>query len=635
VIVAMARVELVGPRELFPEALSFLQGRGVLELRAPALPAAARLHAPALGGPPDEEARLEEALRRIDALVARLPPPGALGALAPLPPPSADAFPAALAALEREAETLEARREALVRERLATARFEQLVVALAPLDHTVDAALAPELHGLVLRTDPEAVTLLEAEVRQLTGGVCEVKAKPLDGDTTGVLLVVPRAAGRALTALLFERGVEEVRLPSRYAGRSLVEQLLLLVARGRALPAELAAAEEGFEAFAARAGAALGEARLRASASLARRRAAAGCGETRFAFVVSGYMPAAEVPGLRAAAAAALGEGVALFSRPPLPAEWGDVPVVLENRPAIRPFERLLALVPLPRYGSVDPTPWLALFFPLFFGLVLGDLAFGALGTAVSLALRRSRRAGREGRELATVALWCSLSAAVFGVLFGEAFGELGGHLGLHPLLLDRRRGFMDFLLVALGVGGVHVLVGMALGVATAARGGHAREMVGRASKLLLLVASALAVAAVAGALPPRARLPLVAVVGALLLVAMVAEGPMAALELVLGLGNVLSYSRLMALGLASVMLAEVANGVASGLRPRAAGLALAALLHAVNFTLGLVSPTIAALRLHYVEFFEKFYDPGGAPFRPFRPPAAPLHGAAEVPTSR
>ncbi len=41
-------------------------------------------------------------------------------------------------------------------------------------------------------------------------------------------------------------------------------------------------------------------------------------------------------------------------------------------------------------------------------------------------------------------------------------------------------------------------------------------------------------------------------------------------------------------------------------------------LLHAVNFSLGLVSPAIAALRLHYVEFFEKFYDEGGFPFRPF-----------------
>jgi V/A-type H+-transporting ATPase subunit I len=92
----------------------------------------------------------------------------------------------------------------------------------------------------------------------------------------------------------------------------------------------------------------------------------------------------------------------------------------------------------------------------------------------------------------------------------------------------------------------------------------------------------------------------------------------MAALDLVLGLGNVLSYARLMALGLASVMLAEVANLVATTLQPAAAGIAIGVLLHAVNFTLGLISPTVAALRLQYVEFFDKFYDEGGAPYRPF-----------------
>jgi V/A-type H+-transporting ATPase subunit I len=619
-IVPMARVELVGPRERFPAALLFLQARGVLELRAPGLPGAAPLHAPALSGPPDEEARLEEALRRVDALAARLPPAGPppAGPVPALPPAAAEAFPAAVAALEAEADALEARREALVQERAATTRFEQLVVALAPLDHTVDPALEPELHGLVLQTDPEALALLGAEVRRLTGEVCEVKAKPLDETTTGVLLVVPRAAGRAVTSLLFERGVEEVRLPASYAGKTLVELLVLLAARDRALPGEIARAEEAFEAFAARAGAALAAARREAAAALSRRRAAAGCGETRFAFVVSGYMPEEEVPALRAAAAHELGEGVAIFSRPPLRAEWGDVPVVLRNHPAVRPFERLLALVPLPRYGSVDPTPWLAVFFPLFFGLVLGDLAFGLLGVAVSLAVRRAGAPGSERRELATVALWCSVSAAVFGVLFGEAFGELGAHAGLHPWLLDRRRAVMDLLALALAVGGVHVGAGMALGVASALRGGHLREAVARAAKLLLLAASAAVVAAVAGVLPATTLVPLVAAAGGLLAVAVVAEGPMAALDLVLGLGNVLSYSRLMALGLASVMLAEVANGVATSLEPRAAGLILAVLLHAVNFTLGLVSPTIAALRLHYVEFFEKFYDPGGAPFRPF-----------------
>jgi V/A-type H+-transporting ATPase subunit I len=327
-------------------------------------------------------------------------------------------------------------------------------------------------------------------------------------------------------------------------------------------------------------------------------------------------MPATEVAELREAAAE-IGEGVAVFSRAPVRAEWPEVPVILLNRPAVRPFQRLLALVPLPRYGSIDPTAWMALFFPLFFGLVLGDVVFGVLGIAVSLAVRRAA-AGEEARDLAAVALWCSVAAAVLGLAFGEALGELGAHAGLHPVLLDRRRGFLTFLAVALAAGGAHVGVGMVLGVVAAARGGHLRAAIGRGASLLLLATAAGLLAALGGLLPRGTIGPLLATAGVSLAVAVLAEGPMAALELVLGLGNVLSYSRLMALGLASVMLAEVANGVAGALQPRAAGLALAVLLHAVNFTLGLVSPTIAALRLHYVEFFEKFYDAGGAPFRPF-----------------
>jgi V/A-type H+-transporting ATPase subunit I len=210
------------------------------------------------------------------------------------------------------------------------------------------------------------------------------------------------------------------------------------------------------------------------------------------------------------------------------------------------------------------------------------------------------------------------VSAIVFGVLFGEALGELGAHLGLRPLLMDRRRAFMSFLALALGIGGVHVATGLALGTASALRGGHRREAVGRAAKLLLLVAAAVTAAALAGSLPRTAIRPALLSGVALLGISVLADGPMALLELVLSLGNVLSYARLMALGLASVMLAEVANLVARTLEPTAAGLTIAVLLHAVNFSLGLISPTVAALRLHYVEFFEKFYDEGGAPFRPF-----------------
>jgi V/A-type H+-transporting ATPase subunit I len=616
VIVPMARVEVVGPRDLFPAALEFVQRHAILELRAPAAPAGRPLR-PAVIPTSPATRDLEEAVRRIDALAARLPPARG-GRPEPLPAAGTERFAARLDELEGEVSALEARRTALVREREVTARFSRLVSTLAPLGAGLDPALEPEVYGLALRDDPAAVALLEAEVRRLTEGVCEVKARPIDAETAGILVVVPRSHAGAISRLLFEQGLEEVKLPRGYVGKRLEEVEPLLRESGRALPREIARVDAALASLAARAGPPLASARRAAHDALERLRALAMCGETHFTFMVAGYMPAHRVQALRSAAARELPGPVEVFARPPSRAEWGEVPVVLRTPAVARPFGRLLGLVELPRYGSVDPTPWLAVFFPLFFGLVLGDVAFGVLGILAALLVRRAGWGGAAGRDFAAVALWCSLSAVLFGLLFGEALGGLGARLGLRPLLLERRTALMPLLGLALGVGWVHLTVGMTLGVTSAVRTHQVRRSVARASRLLLLALAPAGAGLALGYLPASALLPLGIAAAVLLAVGVAAEGPMAALELVLALGNVLSYARLMALGLASVMFAEVANRVAGTLEPVAAGIALGVLLHLVNFSLGLVSPAIASLRLHYVEFFDKFYDEGGFPFRPF-----------------
>jgi V/A-type H+-transporting ATPase subunit I len=292
---------------------------------------------------------------------------------------------------------------------------------------------------------------------------------------------------------------------------------------------------------------------------------------------------------------------------------------VLANPSFLRPFERLLAFVPPPRYGTVDPTPWLAVFFPLFFGLVLGDAGFGVLGISLALVARRRGWGGAAGRDVATIALACSSSALAFGILFGEAFGDLGARLGMHAILMHRRHALLTFLALAVAVGLVHVAVGTAIGAIHSLRCHRVREGLERLGRLVLLAGAAVGGLTVAGVLPGTTLLPALAVAAAGVLLSL-AGGPMALLEVVLSLGNVLSYARLMALGIASAMLADVANHLATAVRPAALGLALAVLLHAVNFTLGIMSPLIASLRLHYVEFFEKFYEGGGRPYRPFAP---------------
>ena len=618
-ILPMARVRLVGPRDLLDRALAFLQVQGVMEVRAPSEGGPVRL-APTRVALLEEEARLEAQRSRAESLLERLP--HVQGARVPagrqLPPAGSAALGGWLDGVEEALSELTARRVALVEEREAAERFGRLIVALAPLHHGLDPALEPEIHGLVLTDDPEALALLGGEMRRIAGEACEMVSRPLDADHMGVLLVVPRSKGRALSALLFERGVEELKLPASCTGPGVFDVLVKVAERTRRIPLEIAEVDERLAELAVSVRPPLAEAARAAAEACDRDRTAERCGETRFVFVVAGYMAAERVGDLRAAAAAELGSRVSVLAEPAPRQLWEEVPVVLRNLPAVRPFERLLALLPLPRYGSVDPTPWLAVFFPVFFGLVLGDVVFGVLGIAASLLVRVRGLGGALGRDLSAVALACSASAAAFGLAFGEALGELGAHLGLHPLLLDRRRAVLAFLAVALAVGTAHLLVGMALGVTSAARAGRRREAMARLGRLVVVPALAAAAGAATGILPRSVLVPAFAVAGAALLGAMLAEGPLAALDVLLGLGNILSYSRLMALGLASVLLAEVANLVAGSLRPVAAGVALAVLLHAVNFSLGLVSPVIASLRLHYVEFFEKFYDAGGSPFRPF-----------------
>jgi V/A-type H+-transporting ATPase subunit I len=628
----MARVRILGPRRLLPDAVRFLQGQGVVQLRTPRTgPRAGRRAGPGAGrgaalalvrAHPDdagEERALEEAIRRIDDLLARRPGAGPAPGPAPSLPDVRDpAFVAALDVGEAALARLDDRRRALVEERRAVGRLARLLGALVPLRAAPSDVPGGRVFALALRRDrAEALEVLEREVDRITDGLYAIAARDVDRHEMAVLVTVPPVCGAAVAGLLFEQGVEEVRLPDRYAGEGLGRAPLALLARDAEIPGEIERLDREQAAEAARWRPALVAARREARNRLARVTALGSAGMTGHAFLVTGWAPRRAVAQLGNAARATFGGRVDVSASEVAPGEEDEVPVVLDNPPALRPFELLLTLVPLPRYGSVDPTPWLAVFFPLLFGMALGDVAFGALGLAAAgLAVLR-RWGGDPGRKVAVVVAACSASALVFGVLFGEALGSLGRHLGMRPLLFDRGRAVLPFLGLTLAVGVVHVGVGLALGVRDAARAGEWRHGVDRAARLGALAAGAALALRALGVLPPGAG-PWAA--GLLLLcfaAGLAARGPMAALEWVLGVGNVLSYARLMALGLASTLLCDVANDLAETVRPAAAGIALAAFLHAMNFTLCALSPAVAALRLQYVEFFDKFYREGGAPFRP------------------
>jgi V/A-type H+-transporting ATPase subunit I len=614
----MSRIRVLGPRATLPGTLEALQDLGFVHLSPPT-------SAPALtpGSLTPGELRLERQLRRIlddldkaTALVGGPEPP-----VVPAPPPAAPwpLWARTARRVRREAERLRARTDALAEERALLAKYQEVMTVFGQLFQR-GAVPGVRAYLVVLRAGQGAsVERLRALLDASLGGKYELRTHPLAGGELVLLLLVPISSAPHVERLLAESAVEQVPLPRGYEGQSLSDAVPRMTHRLHAIPAELDALAAARARLAERLPA-LATATAGVHDRLDQLEGLRLSASSQHAFVIEGWVPAAERPRLAAKLAEAVGPVLAVEE---LGAEhWSaEAPVVLHNPRLFRPFQLLVGRLPLPRYGSIDPTPFVAIFFPLFFGLMVGDVGYGLMLGLLGLVLRRRSLPGTTLRAVSEIALGCTLFTLIFGVLFGEFFGDLGRRwIGMRPLVLDREepRDIVSFLGLCVALGLVHVVLGLALGVASAFRG-HRRLAVGRGLSALMIVLITVALLAAFQVLPHALLTPMVVALLVAFPLLVVAEGLVAPVELLSTLGNILSYARIMALGTASVMLAVVANRLAGATGSVVVGVVFGLLFHLVNFALALFSPTIHGLRLHYVEFFGRFYSPGGVKYRPFR----------------
>ncbi len=243
----------------------------------------------------------------------------------------------------------------------------------------------------------------------------------------------------------------------------------------------------------------------------------------------------------------------------------------------------------------------------------------------MAVLLRLKSRPKSTLRSVAAIAGACSAFSIIFGFVFGELFGDLGRRaLGLEALGFDRQEAIIPFLVLAVSLGVVHVVLGLVLAVVNAWRAGHHRAAMGRGVAGLMVLLTVAALLAAFEVLPKGLFTPMAIALLVAFPILIALEGIVAVVELLSTFGHVLSYARIMALGTASLMLAVVANRMVGAMGSVLVGVLFALLFHLVNFAIGLFSPTIHALRLHYVEFFGKFFSPGGTAYRPlahWRPP--------------
>ena len=304
-------------------------------------------------------------------------------------------------------------------------------------------------------------------------------------------------------------------------------------------------------------------------------------------------------------------------------------PVAMENPGPVRPFERLVRLRAVPLYEDIDPSGLMALFLPIFFGMMLGDIGYGVVLLIVCLILGRRMESGFMSDILKILrigAIW----SVVFGFLYGEAFGTLGETFGLRPIWMDRAspENMMGLILSFIGVGAIHTTLGLVLGVWQAAVHHNRNHLLERGGMLVGLIGLFLLTGTLANLLPASLTSPSIAIIivgvvllGASLGKAGIVVGP---IEFVGVIGNILSYMRIAAIGLASVYLAKVANDLGGMIGNLVVGALIAVLIHSLNLVMGAFSPTIHSMRLHYVEFFRKFYAGGGRPYTPFRTHTSP-----------
>jgi V/A-type H+-transporting ATPase subunit I len=207
----------------------------------------------------------------------------------------------------------------------------------------------------------------------------------------------------------------------------------------------------------------------------------------------------------------------------------------------------------------------------------------------------------------------------LFGLLYGEAFGDLGERFGLHPLLIHRTHDVMPVLMAAIVFGVIQVMLGILLGVYNNFRVGHGKKGIFEILRFLGLLGLILGLFGVLHKLPAifapiGAVTFLISAIGSLVL-----EGIAAPLEILSAAGNMFSYARLMAIGMSSAILGTIANLLGGMMGVVLLGFIVALFFHTLNFILGLFDPTVQGLRLQFVEFFSKFFMPGGRSYRPFR----------------
>ncbi len=349
-------------------------------------------------------------------------------------------------------------------------------------------------------------------------------------------------------------------------------------------------------------------------------------------FVLQGWLTTKAVDAVEVQLKDKLGEGEYVF----LPLEiaeeeYEEVPTVLENNTFLQPFENLTEMYGLPKYGELDPTPYTAPFYLVFFGMMAADLGYGALlwlGTFIMLKFFHFDKG--TNRNLKFFHL-LSYPVMIWGIVFGSAFGA---DLPFQPLSLSKD--LITIMILSIIFGVIQIMVGLSLGAYsnlkkkayTDAYTSHLGWLAIITGIILYVLGSM--VLNISWIATIGSSIAIIAAVAIVVVTVLTSEnkwgGLASGLYNLYGISgyvaDVVSYTRLMALAVSGGSIASAFNMLVGFLPPVArftAGIFLIVALQGLNIFLSFLGAYVHGLRLQFVEFFGKFYDGGGHALKPFK----------------
>lgn len=332
------------------------------------------------------------------------------------------------------------------------------------------------------------------------------------------------------------------------------------------------------------------------------------------------------------------------------PAEDEEIPVEIENKNYVRPFESITRLYGMPQYSNIDPTMFLAPFFAVFFALCLTDAAYGLFIIFFAIWLIRKIQADKKMMWMFVI---CSTATVVAGAITGGWFGDAVQQFipSLKPLRakvmwFDPLENPMMFFKLSLALGYCQVIFGICVALGhNLKRRLYTAAVFDQMTWLVMLNSLALFGLAKAGVIPSGLAgiFGPIAVIPALAIVLFSERGGgwgqrlgMGAYNLfstVFFVGDILSYARLMALGMVTAgfgMAINVIVAMVAKIEIPVLGIVLAAIIfiggHLFNAGMSVLSAFVHTLRLQFVEFFPKFFVGGGRTFEPLNKKYRHIH---------